>query len=75
LTAAFVLINAEMRLENEALSSARALPNVTGGHTVFYVYEIIAKILAGSMEDLNDVVSTKIRTLDNIRATLTMMRS
>ncbi len=75
MTAAFVLINAEMRLENEALSSARALPNVTGSHTVFYVYEIIAKILAGSMEDLNDVVSTKIRTLDNIRATLTMMSS
>ena len=64
-----------MGLENEALSSVRILPNVTEAHAVFGVYEIIAKIQAGSMEDLKDVVSTKIRTLDNIRATLTMMSS
>jgi DNA-binding Lrp family transcriptional regulator len=40
---------------------------------VYGVYDIIARIETGTMQDLKDTISWKIRRLDKVRSTLTMI--
>lgn len=40
---------------------------------VYGVYDLVAKIQAESMEKLKDIVTWKIRSLTNVRSTITML--
>jgi DNA-binding Lrp family transcriptional regulator len=40
---------------------------------VYGVYDIIARVEAGSMEELKEVIGTKIRRQEKVRSTLTMI--
>ncbi len=70
---AFVLINAEIGAEVEVLSDLRPIPEVREAHLVYGVYDIIAIIETPTMQELKDAVSFKIRRLDKIHSTLTMI--
>ena len=69
----FVLINAEVGSEDEVLKQLRKLPNVKESYVVYGVYDIVAKVQAESMDKLKEVVTWKIRRLDKVRSTLTMI--
>jgi len=69
----FVLINAEIGSEDEVLKELRKLPNVKESYVVYGVYDIVAKVEAESMDKLKEVVTWKIRRLDKVRSTLTMI--
>ncbi len=73
LPSAFVLINAEIGTENELLKELRKTPNVKEAHTVYGVYDIVAKAEAETMDKLKELVTWKIRRLDRVRSTLTMI--
>lgn len=73
LPSAFVLINAEIGSEDEVLKSLKAIPNVKEAYVVYGVYDIVARVEAEAMEKLKDVVTWKIRRLDKVRSTLTMI--
>lgn len=70
---AFVLINTELGLENELLKELKKLPYVKEAHTVYGVYDIVAKVEAETMEKLKEMVISKVRHLDKVRSTLTMI--
>jgi DNA-binding Lrp family transcriptional regulator len=70
---AFVLINAEIGAETEVLKDLKAIPEVKEAHMVYGVYDIIARIGTETMQDLKDSISWKIRRLDKVRSTLTMI--
>ena len=70
---AFVLINAEIGSEDEVLKELRKLSNVKESYVVYGVYDIVAKVEADSMDKLKEVVTWKIRRLDKVRSTLTMI--
>ncbi|KYH40835.1 MAG: hypothetical protein AYL31_005720 [Candidatus Bathyarchaeota archaeon B26-1] len=70
---AFVLINAEIGSEGEVLKALREVEGVKEAYSVYGVYDIIAKIEADSMDKLKDVVTWRIRRLDKVRSTLTMI--
>jgi DNA-binding Lrp family transcriptional regulator len=70
---AFVLINAEIGSEDEVLTELRKLPNVKESYVVYGVYDIVAKVEAESMDKLKEIVTWKIRRLDKVRSTLTMI--
>jgi DNA-binding Lrp family transcriptional regulator len=70
---AFVLINAEMGAEAEVLKSLKDIKEVKEAHMVYGVYDIIARIETDAMQELKDVISRRIRPLDKIRSTLTMI--
>jgi DNA-binding Lrp family transcriptional regulator len=70
---AFVLINAEIGSEDEVLTELRKLGNVKESYVVYGVYDIVAKVEAESMDKLKEVVTWKIRRLDKVRSTLTMI--
>jgi DNA-binding Lrp family transcriptional regulator len=70
---AYVLINAEAGSETEILDALRKMENVREAHGVYGVYDIVARVEAESLDQLKEVVTWKIRRLDKVRSTLTMI--
>ncbi len=70
---AFVLINAEIGAESDVLKELKEIPEVKEAHMVYGVYDIIARVETETMQELKDVISWKIRRLDKVRSTLTMI--
>jgi DNA-binding Lrp family transcriptional regulator len=69
---AFILMNVNLGCEIEVL---KALRNVQGFEEAFYVfgdYDMIAKVTANTMDELNQIVS-QVRKLANIRSTATII--
>jgi len=73
LATAFVLINVEIGSEDEVLRSLKPISEVKEAHLVYGVYDIIALIETETMQELKDAVSWKIRRVDKVRSTLTMI--
>jgi len=73
LATSFVLINVEIGAEEEVLSDLRPIPEVKEAHLVYGVYDIIAIVETPTMQELKDVISLKIRRLDKVHSTLTMI--
>jgi DNA-binding Lrp family transcriptional regulator len=73
LATAFVLINAEIGAESDVLKGLKDIPEVKESHMVYGVYDIIARIQTDTMQELKDIISWKIRRLDKVRSTLTMI--
>lgn len=70
---AFVLINAELGSESEVLNELKKVEGVQEAYSVYGVYDIIAKVREESMEKLKDIVTWKIRKMNKVRSTLTMI--
>ena len=70
---AYVLINVEIGSEEEILRNLDPISEVKEAHLVYGVYDIIAIIETETMQELKDTVSWKIRRLDKVRSTLTMI--
>ena len=70
---AFVLVNAEIGAEEEVLKNIKKVDGVVEAYTVYGVYDIIAKIEADTMDELKEIVTWRIRRLDKVRSTLTMI--
>jgi len=70
---AFVLINTEPQFMEEVLESLKDVEGVKEAHSTYGVYDIIAKVEAETVDELNEVVTQQIRKLSNVRSTLTMM--
>lgn len=73
LATAFVLINSNLGAEGEVIKGLKGIKEVREAHMVFGVYDIIARIETDTMQELNDVISQKIRQLDKTRGTITMV--
>jgi DNA-binding Lrp family transcriptional regulator len=70
---AFVLINAEIGSESEVLAELKKVEGVEEAYSVYGVYDLIAKVKADSMDKLKDIVTWRIRRLNKVRSTLTMI--
>ena len=70
---AFVLINAELGAETAVMNGLKMIEGVKETHMVYGIYDIITRVEAGTMEDLKNIISWKVRRLDRIRSTITMM--
>jgi DNA-binding Lrp family transcriptional regulator len=73
LAKAFVLINVEIGAEAEVLGDLRPISEVKEAHLVYGVYDIIAIVETTEMQELKDAVSNKLRRLDKVHSTLTMI--
>jgi DNA-binding Lrp family transcriptional regulator len=70
---AFVLINADLGTEEELIKELKKIEEVTEVYVVYGVYDIIAKLQADTMDKVKDTITWKIRRLDKVRSTLTMI--
>jgi DNA-binding Lrp family transcriptional regulator len=69
---AFVLINVNLGCEIEILNALRNIQGFNEASYVFGDYDMIAKVSANTMEELNQTV-TQIRKLPNIKSTSTII--
>ncbi len=70
---AFVLVNAEVGSEDAVVEELRKIANVKESYAVYGVYDVVAKVEAESMDTLKEIITWKIRRLDKVRSTLTML--
>jgi len=70
---AFAMISAETGVEAEIMEELKNIPGVQEVYQVYGVYDIIIKIEAETMQELREVVLSRVRNLDKIRSTLTMI--
>lgn len=69
----FVLINADIGAEEQVVQELKKIENVTEVYAVYGAYDIIAKVESDSMDKVKETITWKIRRLDNVRSTLTMI--
>ncbi|MEM3627345.1 MAG: Lrp/AsnC ligand binding domain-containing protein [Candidatus Bathyarchaeia archaeon] len=70
---AYVLVNTEIGSEADVLRDLKKVEGVEEAFAVYGVYDIIARVRAESMDKLKEIVTWRIRRLDKVRSTLTMI--
>ena len=73
MTTAYVLINCDLGSEDKVISELKSIKKIKETRGVFGAYDIVTKIEAPSSEMVKDIISSKIRRIDRIRSTLTLM--
>jgi len=67
------MMNAEVGSEQEVLKKLKKIAEVKEAYLVYGVYDIVAKVEAETMKKLREVIASKIRGIDGVRSTLTMI--
>jgi DNA-binding Lrp family transcriptional regulator len=70
---AFVLVNVEAGTDKEVLENIKKIPEVRTAYMVYGVYDIIVMLESDTLEKLREMVTKKIRQLDKVRSTMTMI--
>jgi len=70
---AYVLITTETGAVDGVLESLKKMESVKETYMVYGVYDIIATVKADTMEKLKEIVTWNLRSLDQVRSTLTMI--
>jgi DNA-binding Lrp family transcriptional regulator len=68
-----VLINADLGAEDDLLKDLRDIEFVKEVYIVYGVYDIVVKIEADTLEKVKETITWKIRRLEKVRSTLTMI--
>ncbi|MCE7744573.1 MAG: Lrp/AsnC ligand binding domain-containing protein [Candidatus Heimdallarchaeota archaeon] len=72
---AYVLINSEIGGEQEVVDQLNAMKEVVEVSIVYGVYDVIVKLEADTMEVLKELITSKVRHLNKVRSTMTMIAS
>ena len=70
---AYVMINSEVGDEGGVLEEVRGIPEVKEAYLIHGVYDIIVRVEADTIQGINDVVLSKIRSINKVRSILTMV--
>jgi len=70
---AYVLINCDIGSVEDVISHLKTIDGVKEVHGTFGVYDVIVKIGSENHETLRDSITWKIRKMERIRSTLTLM--
>jgi len=70
---AYVLLNCNLGSEESTIQKLKGVNLVKEVWGTFGAYDILAKLESNSSEELNNTISSKIRHLDNIRSTTTLL--
>ena len=70
---AYVLINSDLGYEEQIIEELKHLSDVKEIHGTFGVYDILAKVESDQITTLRETITSKIRKIDRIRSTLTLM--
>ncbi len=70
---AFVLLNVATGSEDEVLKQLKNIETVEESYVSYGVYDLIIKVKADTMENLKNTVTQKIRSINQVRSTLTLI--
>ena len=72
-SSAFVLIDCDFPFSENIIEELKKIPEIEEFYRVQSIYDIIAKFSADSEDQLNDIVMRKVREIEGIKNTLTMI--
>ena len=70
---AYVLINCDIGSEESVLSQLKEVDLVKEVHGTFGAYDVLVLVKADTVESLRETITWKIRKIEKIRSTLTLM--
>jgi len=70
---AYVLLNVEIDSNREVLDSLKEIPDVKEAHQLYGVYDFIIRVEAGTLQELKDLITNRIRGIGKIRSTLALI--
>jgi DNA-binding Lrp family transcriptional regulator len=70
---AYVLINCELGSEELIIQQLKNIDGISEVSGTFGAYDILVKIKSPTVETLREIITWKIRKIDQIRSTLTLM--
>jgi DNA-binding Lrp family transcriptional regulator len=70
---AFVFLSVDLGKEPEVVQGLQEISEVKETYQIYGVYDVIARIEADNMNEIKDVIGFKIRKIENVRSTLTMI--
>lgn len=75
---AFILLNSDLGSDQEIITKIKEILNVEKElkyevQGVYGIYDIVAKIQSDNADHLRSIITNKIRKIDKVQSTLTMM--
>lgn len=70
---AYVLMNTELGQEADVVDALKGVEGIKDAHALYGIYDVIAEVEADSMDKIKEIVFTKIRRLENVRTTITLI--
>ena len=70
---AYVTISSELGSEDDIREELSSIEGVQESHVVYGVYDLVAVVEAESSEELNQIVFNKIRKINRVKSTLTLI--
>ncbi|HXG73411.1 MAG: Lrp/AsnC ligand binding domain-containing protein [Candidatus Nitrosotenuis sp.] len=70
---AYILINCDLGAEGSVISQLKSLDAVKEVHGTFGAYDVLAKLSSEKTENIRETITWKIRKINQIRSTLTLM--
>ena len=70
---AYVLISGKLGREKELVATLKTVENVIDAHGTLGTFDFVAKVEADSEEQINHTIVDKIRKLDDVNSTVTLM--
>ena len=70
---AFVLLNTELGMESKLIEALNGVEEITNIHSLYGIYDLIIEMEADSMDKIKEVVFNKVRRLDNVKSTITLL--
>jgi len=73
MTIAYVLVSCDLGFDKEIIHEIKQIEDVKEVRGVFGAYDILVKLESANAEILRDTIIWKIRKLNRVRSTLTLM--
>ncbi|MFL6418006.1 MAG: Lrp/AsnC family transcriptional regulator [Nitrososphaeraceae archaeon] len=73
MTSAFLLINCDFPFSEDVINELGKIPEIVDVYRLHGMYDIIARVKSDTEEELNDVVKIRIRKIDKVKSTITMI--
>jgi DNA-binding Lrp family transcriptional regulator len=73
MTSAFLFINVELLFIEDVINKLKEIPEIVDVYKVQGIYDIIARVNSDTEEKLKELVSERIRRIDRITGTVTVI--
>lgn len=70
---AYILINTDPEVEEEFIDKLKSIEGVKEVSSVYGIYDFVAIVEAETLEKLKEIITWKIRKLNRIRSTVTLV--
>ena len=70
---AYVLLNSELGQEPKIIDALEGVETITNIHSLYGIYDLIIEMDAETMDKIKEVVFNKVRRLDHVKSTITLL--